>query len=101
LIDEPIQPSRYSMIVEWEPVGAVYVVTVPELPGCQTHGRTDEEAIRRGQEVVAGWVETARLDGQPVPPPRFFDLGDDVAGDATARGAETVGAAVGRKSGGA
>ncbi len=26
--------AHYSMIIEWEPEGGVFVVTVPELPGC-------------------------------------------------------------------
>jgi hypothetical protein len=43
---------RYSMIIEWEPLGEVYVVTVPEFPGCRTHGATYEEAVAQGQVVV-------------------------------------------------
>ena len=35
---EATEPIRYSMSIEWEPVGAVFVVTVPELPGCRTQG---------------------------------------------------------------
>jgi predicted RNase H-like HicB family nuclease len=32
------QKFRYSMVIEWKPEGSVLVVTVPELPGCRTHG---------------------------------------------------------------
>lgn len=66
--------GRYSMILEWEPQGAVYVVTVPELPGCRTHGKTLSEAVRRGLEVTEGWIESAREWGEPVPPPKHFVL---------------------------
>lgn len=62
------------MILEWEPEGKVYVVTVPELPGCRTHGVTYEEAIKHGQEVIHLWIESVREDGLPVPAPRTFDL---------------------------
>ncbi len=62
------------MIIEWEPEGQVYVVTVPELPGCRTHGKTYEEAVKHGQEVIELWVDSAREDGLPVPVPRYFDL---------------------------
>ena len=67
--------GRYSMVIEWEPQGGVFVVSVPELPGCQTHGHTYEEAIAQGQEVIAGWIEAMRDWGRPIPPPRVFDLG--------------------------
>ena len=66
--------DHYSMVLEWEPVGGVYVVTVPELPGCRTHGRTLEEAVKHGQEVIELWVDSAREDGEQIPRPRYFDL---------------------------
>lgn len=75
--------NHYSMVLEWEPEGGVFVVTVPKLPGCRTHGRTYEEAIKHGQEVVELWIDSAREAGESVPAPRVFDLdsidGDDVS----------------------
>ena len=70
-------PDDYSMTIEWEPEGAVFVVTVPELPGCQTHGETRPEAVRQGAEAIAGWIESASAMGDPIPPPKVFDLGPD------------------------
>ena len=66
--------DRYSMILEWEPQGGVYGVTVPELPGCRTHGATLGEAVVQGQDAIESWVDVAREDDHPVPPPRNFDL---------------------------
>ena len=66
--------GRYSMILEWEPQGGVYVVTVPEIPGCRTHGETLEEAVRHGREVMEGWVDIMRKDGEPLPAPKYFAL---------------------------
>ncbi len=69
-------PIRYSMTIEWEPQGAVFVVTVPELPGCRTHGSTYEEAVAQGQDAIEGWIDAMRAWGEPIPEPRVFDLGD-------------------------
>lgn len=80
--------DRYSMILEWEPQGAVYVVTVPELPGCRTHGKTLAEAVRRGLEATEGWIESARGWGEPVPPPRHFVL--DPVEDSASTGEDGV-----------
>lgn len=66
--------GRYSMTIEWEPEGAVFVVTVPELPGCRTHGRTYEEAIAQAQDAIESWIDASREDGGAIPPPRYFDL---------------------------
>ena len=73
---EPESYPSYSMIFEWEPQGGHYVVTVPELPGCQTHGRTLEEAVRQGQDALESWVDAAREDGDELPAPIFFAMND-------------------------
>jgi predicted RNase H-like HicB family nuclease len=64
--------GHYSMILEWDPEDAIYVVTVPELPGCRTHGRTYEEAARQGQDAIESWIDAARAWGTPIPAPRVF-----------------------------
>ena len=71
---ESLASGHYPMLLEWEPGGGVYVATVPELPGCHTQGRALEEAVKHGQEVVELWVDSVREDGEPISPPRYFDL---------------------------
>lgn len=66
--------GHYSMIIEWEPSDRIYIVTVPELRGCMTHGETLEEAVRQGRDAIEGWIDAMRYWGRPVPPPRYFDL---------------------------
>src|SRR5437016_5292953 len=38
--------KHYSMNIQWSKEGQTYIVTVPELPGCKTHGDTYEEAVQ-------------------------------------------------------
>ena len=52
--------DHYSMVIEWEPVGGVFVVTIPELPGCQTHGATCAEAVRQGRDAMESWIDAMR-----------------------------------------
>jgi predicted RNase H-like HicB family nuclease len=64
------------MVIQWEPQGGVFVVTVPELPGCRTHGATYEEAVLQGKDAIESWL--MGMDPDRVPAPEFFDLeGDD------------------------
>ena len=63
---------KYSMLIQWSPEDAAYVVTVPDLTGCRTHGATYEEAARRGQEAIEGWLEDARAWGESIPAPQVF-----------------------------
>jgi len=64
------QYPHYSMVIEWSDEDQVYVVTVPELPGCRTHGRTYEEAVRQGRDAIESWIDAARADGDRIPLPR-------------------------------
>ncbi len=82
--------GRYSMTIEWEPEGAVFVVTVPELPGCLTHGRTYEEAIAQAQDAIESWIDAARADGEPIPAPRSFDLDAIHTGEPESAGASAT-----------
>ncbi|MDP9352986.1 MAG: type II toxin-antitoxin system HicB family antitoxin [Chloroflexota bacterium] len=60
---------HYSMLIEWSDEDKVFIVRVPELPGCQTHGATYEEAVRQGQDAIESWVDAARAWGKPIPKP--------------------------------
>lgn len=64
--------GHYSMILEWDPGDRIYIVTVPELKGCRTHGATLEEAVRQGRDAIESWIDAMRYWGRPIPPPRHF-----------------------------
>jgi len=50
---------------------------VPELPGCNTHGRTYEEAVQQGQDAIATWIDGMRYWGRPIPSPKYFVLEEE------------------------
>lgn len=43
------------------------VAEVPALPGCISQGQTREEAIRNISDAVAGYLESLRKHGEPIP----------------------------------
>lgn len=64
--------EHYSMIIQWSEEDQAYIVTVPELPGCKTHGDTYEEAVKQGKDAIESWLMVAEQDGDPIPPPRNY-----------------------------
>ncbi len=72
-MSQPDQHLRYSLIIDWSPEDAAFIVTVPELPGCRTHGETYEEAVAQAQDAIEGWLDVANQDGVDPPPPRLYD----------------------------
>jgi predicted RNase H-like HicB family nuclease len=71
--EELAEAGRYSLVLRWSDEDQAYIVTVPELPGCITHGATQVEAVRQAQDAIATWLEGARAAGEPLPSPRLFN----------------------------
>jgi predicted RNase H-like HicB family nuclease len=65
-----MKESRYELIIFWDESDDIFVVDVPELPGCMAHGRTKSAAIANAEAAIELWIETAKEDGLPIPEPR-------------------------------
>jgi predicted RNase H-like HicB family nuclease len=50
-----------------------YGVTVPDLPGCFSAGRTLDEALAMAQEAIELHLEGLIEEGQVIPPPRTIE----------------------------
>ena len=61
---------KYELIVYWSAEDSLFVVDVPELPGCMAHGTTPKDAVERAQEAIALWIDTAREMEREVPEPK-------------------------------
>ena len=59
----------YFPIVLHKDPDSDYGVTVPDLPGCFSAGRTPEEAIAMVQEAIELHLEGLVEDGEPLPSP--------------------------------
>jgi len=46
-----------------------FVASCPSLPGCVSEGDTREAALANIQDAIAGYLESLRKHGEPVPPP--------------------------------
>lgn len=61
---------KYELIIYWSEVDQVFIVEVPELPGCAADGETYQDAVQNAEVVIQEWIETARELGRPIPEPR-------------------------------
>lgn len=58
----------YRMEVAGDPEEG-YLARAPELPGCFTAGETPTEAVAMLRDAMATWLESAVLEGAPIPEP--------------------------------
>ena len=48
-----------------------YIADIPDLPRCSAFGERPEDALQEVLKAKAAWIEAARAEGKPVPPPSF------------------------------
>jgi predicted RNase H-like HicB family nuclease len=65
--------NRYSMIIQWSDEDQLFLVTIPEFSDrvimpC-TYGKTRQEAIANGEEVIEMYLEAWENEGEVIPQP--------------------------------
>ena len=48
-----------------------YIADIPDLDACAAFGTTAAEALNEVEIAKAAWLEAARKEGKPIPPPRY------------------------------
>jgi len=61
---------QYEMIIYWSEDDGVFIVEVPELPGCMADGNTYQEAVANAELIIQEWIEVAKELGRPIPKPK-------------------------------
>ena len=59
------QTRTYALSVERHEDG--FLAVFPALPGCQTWGRSFEEAVKNAEEALAVYLETLAEHNDPIP----------------------------------
>ncbi|MBC7813935.1 MAG: type II toxin-antitoxin system HicB family antitoxin [Burkholderiales bacterium] len=48
-----------------------YIADIPDLMYCSAFGETAAEALAEVELAKSAWLEAARAEGKPIPPPRY------------------------------
>ncbi|UIE39423.1 type II toxin-antitoxin system HicB family antitoxin [Leptodesmis sichuanensis] len=48
-----------------------YIADIPDLRFCSAFGSTPTEALQELEVAKQAWLETARLQGKPIPQPTY------------------------------
>jgi predicted RNase H-like HicB family nuclease len=70
--------SRYSMIIQWSDEDQLFLVTIPEFSDLVvmpcTYGKTREEAIRNGEDVIEMYLAAWQEEGGAIPEPKTLQV---------------------------
>ena len=66
------------MVIQWSDEDQLFLVTIPEFAECVvmpcTHGKTREEAILNGEEVIEMYLEAWEVEGESIPEPSTLQI---------------------------
>jgi predicted RNase H-like HicB family nuclease len=48
-----------------------YIADIHDLEACSAFGDTPDAALREVQKAKAPWLQVARAEGKPIPPPKY------------------------------
>jgi predicted RNase H-like HicB family nuclease len=70
--------NQYSMTVQWSNEDQLFLVTIPEFTDrvvmpC-TYGKTREEAIHNGEDVIEMYLEAWATEGDFIPEPSTLQI---------------------------
>lgn len=57
------------MMISWSDDDQAYIVSVPDLPGCMSDGKTPDEAVKNAEIVIREWIECALEEKDNIPDP--------------------------------
>ena len=63
--------SDYHINIFYSQEDGEYIADIPDLKYCSASGATPEEALREVLIAKSLWLEDARKNGKPIPPPRY------------------------------
>jgi predicted RNase H-like HicB family nuclease len=63
--------SDYHINIFYSDEDGGYIADIPDLEACSAFGATAEEALGEVERAREAWLQAARKDGKPIPPPRY------------------------------
>jgi predicted RNase H-like HicB family nuclease len=58
----------FRVVIERDEDGQ-FIAECPSLPGCISQGSNREETVANIKDAMAGYLESLKKHGEPIPPP--------------------------------
>jgi predicted RNase H-like HicB family nuclease len=61
----------YHITIFWSDEDDCYIADIPDLKYCSAHGAPPQAALAEVLVAKDLWLDVARAEGKPIPPPRY------------------------------
>jgi predicted RNase H-like HicB family nuclease len=66
--------SDYHINIFYSEEDGGYIADIPDLESCSAFGESPEQALAEVKRAREAWMEAARIEGKPIPEPRYRPL---------------------------
>lgn len=66
--------TEFTVLMDYDPSGRVFVVRVPALRGVISEGRTEREALENIKDAIEEWIAARRVMSLPIPESREYKV---------------------------
>jgi len=63
--------SDYHVNIFYSQEDQGYIADIPDLEFCSAFGETPEDALREALISKKAWIESAKIQGKPIPSPKY------------------------------
>jgi len=63
--------KHYHINIFFSEADGGYIADIPALVACSAFGTTPAEALSEVEKAMQVWLEAARVEGKPIPRPRY------------------------------
>jgi len=63
--------KHYHINIFFSEADGGYIADIPDLVACSAFGTTPAEALSEVEKAMQVWLEAARVEGKPIPRPRY------------------------------
>jgi len=59
--------KKFKVYLEYDPEYEGFIADAPNLPGCMSQGKTEEEALKNIQEAIKGYLKVLKKYKKIIP----------------------------------
>ncbi len=66
--------NKYLIQIFWSDEDQGYIALVPDLPGCNAFGETQQQALAEVNIAIELWIQVCQQAGEPIPNPTHLSI---------------------------
>lgn len=90
--------KHYPIEIFWSEDDKGFIAEVPDLPGCNAFGKTENEALAEAKDAIRSWLQAAKATKREIPKPTVIERIESYSGKFVVRVPRSLHARLARRA---